>query len=58
MVGDDEADEGREESEESRHWKEANEPALQLKPKYGIDGEAFENVWDGGGPAESPKENP
>jgi len=29
-----------------------------LKPKYGIEGEAFENVWGGGEPSESPKENP
>jgi hypothetical protein len=32
-------------SEESRQWNEAREPAVVLQPKYGLDGEAFENVW-------------
>lgn len=63
-VGDDEEDGGgeesppREDSEESRQWKQAIEPTVLLKPKYGIEGEAFENVWGGGEPSESPKENP
>lgn len=63
-VGDDEGDGGGEErpppedSEESRQWKQAIEPAVLLKPKYGIEGEAFENVWGGGEPSEPPKENP
>ena len=53
-----------EEAEESKHWKkeaakgEAEEPTVTLKPKYGLDGEDFENVWGGGAPAEPPKENP
>jgi hypothetical protein len=54
VVGEDEVEE---ESEESRHWKQSQEPGLQLKPKYGL--EAFEeNVWSGGEPSEPPKENP
>ena len=56
VVGED--DESRVESEESRQWKEANSPEVLLKPKYGLDGEAFENVWTGGEPSETPKENP
>jgi len=47
-----------EEAEESRHWKQAKEPEVLLKPKYGIEGEEFENVWGGGEPSNSPKENP
>jgi len=50
VVGEDE-----DESEESRQWRQAQEPGAQLKPKYG---EAFEeNVWSGGEPSEA-KENP
>jgi len=54
-VGDDD-----EETEESQQWQtEAREePVVALKPKYGLEGEAFENVWSGGEPAEPPKENP
>ncbi|TVY78426.1 Transmembrane protein 184-like protein [Lachnellula suecica] len=46
------------ETEESRQWKEAKEPEVLLKPKYGLEGEEFENVWSGGEPSASPKENP
>jgi hypothetical protein len=45
-------------SEESRHWNEAREPAVLLKPKYGLDGEAFENVWGSGDSSHPPPENP
>jgi hypothetical protein len=54
-VGDDEEPE---DSEESRHWRQLREPEVVLKPKYGLDGEAFENVWEGGEPSEPPRENP
>ncbi|TVY38761.1 Transmembrane protein-like protein [Lachnellula occidentalis] len=48
-----------EETEESRQWKQAKEPEVLLKPKYGIEGEEFENVWGSGGEHSSPpKENP
>jgi hypothetical protein len=48
-----------EEAEESRHWKQVKEPEVLLKPKYGIEGEEFENVWGSGGEhSSSPKENP
>ena len=57
-IGEDDGTPGEEESEESRQWKKTVELAVQLKPKYGLEGEAFENVWDGGEPSESPKENP
>jgi hypothetical protein len=57
VIGED--DEGNEVSEEQREWKEAQEPEIRLKPKYGLDGEAFENVWSGGDePSEPAKENP
>lgn len=56
---DDEGQTPQEEPEETSHWrKESPEPALLLKPKYGLDGEEFENVWGGGGPSQSPHENP
>jgi hypothetical protein len=45
-------------AEETRQWQDAQEPAFTLKPKYGLDGEEFENVWGGGEPSEPPKENP
>ncbi|POS86921.1 hypothetical protein EPUL_001422 [Erysiphe pulchra] len=45
-------------SEESQKWGEEIPPLFQLKPKYGITGEAFENVWTGFEPSELPKENP
>jgi hypothetical protein len=44
-------------AEEARAWKES-EPDVLLKPKYGVEGEDFENVWGGDGPSETPKENP
>jgi hypothetical protein len=44
-------------TEEARVWKQI-EPEVLLKPKYGVEGEDFENVWVGDGPSESPKENP
>lgn len=45
-------------SEESRHWNEARQENVLLKPKYGVDGEAFENVWGSGEPSTPPRENP
>ncbi|KAF8849994.1 DUF300-domain-containing protein [Acephala macrosclerotiorum] len=57
-VGDDDDAPSPDDSEESRQWQEAREPAVLLKPKYGIDGEAFENVWGASGSSEPPKENP
>ena len=54
-MGDDE-DQG--ESEESRHWKQATEPEVLLKPKYGVEGETYENVWSEGQPSAPPRENP
>jgi len=51
-------DEDGPDSEESRQWKQAREPEVVLKPKYGLEGEGFENVWGGGEPSHSPKENP
>jgi hypothetical protein len=45
-------------AEESRAWKKEVEPEVSLKPKYGVEGEEFENVWGGDGPSEPPKENP
>lgn len=56
-MGDDDASSPND-SEESKQWKEATEPAVLLQPKYGIDGEAFENVWGEGQPSQSSKENP
>lgn len=55
------SDKNDEDSEESRQWKQASEPALLLKPKYGLDGEAgeaFENVWGGADSSQPPPENP
>ncbi|KAM3065549.1 hypothetical protein ACMFMG_012219 [Clarireedia jacksonii] len=57
-VGDDENSSSQDDSEESHHWRESREPKIALKPKYGIEGEAFENVWGGGEPSSSPHENP
>lgn len=56
-VGEDE-DISPAESEESQQWKEAREPEIFLKPKYGLEGEEFENVWGSGEPSEPPRENP
>lgn len=50
--------EGPAESEETSHWKQANVPEPLLQPKYGLDGEAFENVWTGGEASAPPRENP
>ena len=50
VIGED--DEGQE------AWKQAKEPEVLLKPKYGLEGEAFDNVWSGSEPSEPPKENP
>ncbi|TVY91329.1 Transmembrane protein 184-like protein [Lachnellula willkommii] len=56
-VGDDAKSD--DETEESRQWKQTKEPEVLLKPKYGIEGEEFENVWGSGGEhASPPKENP
>lgn len=57
-VGDDEDGPSPHDSEESRQWKLEREPEVPLKPKYGLEGEEFENVWGGGEPSGSPKENP
>lgn len=58
-VGDDEeATPANEDSEESKHWKEEREHEVRLKPKYGLEGEEFENVWKGGDTHSPPKENP
>lgn len=59
-VGDDEEGQTpQDESEESMHWKQAREPAVVMKPRYGLDGEeAFENVWSGEEPSQPPHENP
>ncbi|KAF7918367.1 uncharacterized protein EAE98_004262 [Botrytis deweyae] len=48
----------QENSEESHHWNEARQENVLLKPKYGVDGEAFENVWGSGEPSTPPRENP
>ncbi|KAG9241842.1 organic solute transporter Ostalpha-domain-containing protein [Calycina marina] len=47
-----------EESEESWQWKQAQEPKVLLKPKYGVSEEAFDNVWSRGESAGPPSENP
>lgn len=58
-VGEDDDDEASPGAEESREWQKANEPEVLLKPKYGVEGEVFENVWGGkDGPSEPPRENP
>ncbi|QSZ34037.1 hypothetical protein DSL72_005617 [Monilinia vaccinii-corymbosi] len=56
--GDKYHDRSRDDSEESHHWNEARQTNVFLKPKYGVDGEAFENVWGSGGPSTPPRENP
>lgn len=55
-VGDND-EEDNAESEETLRWKQNQGPEILLMPKYGLDGEAFENVWKGGEPVGSPKEN-
>ncbi|TAQ90259.1 hypothetical protein B7494_g1404 [Chlorociboria aeruginascens] len=45
-------------SEESKQWKQASEPAILLKPKYGLEGEDFENIWGEGEPSDGTRENP
>lgn len=45
-------------AEESRAWKQEDKPEVTLKPKYGVEGEEFDNVWGGDGPSEPPRENP
>jgi hypothetical protein len=57
-VGEDDHDGESPGTEESREWKKTHEPEVLLKPKYGVEGEEFENVWGGEGPSEPPKENP
>ena len=57
-VGEDEDGPSPHDSEESRQWQQATEPEVFFKPKYGLEGEEFENVWGGGEHSESPKENP
>lgn len=48
----------QENSDESQHWNQSKEPEVFLQPKYGLEGEAFENVWGGGEPSGSASENP
>ncbi|KAH6663498.1 organic solute transporter Ostalpha-domain-containing protein [Halenospora varia] len=48
----------QENSDESQHWNQSKEPEAFLQPKYGLEGEAFENVWGGGEPSGSASENP
>jgi hypothetical protein len=55
-VGD--GEESPNDSEETRQWQHTHESEVLLKPKYGLDGEAFENVWEGGEPSKPPAENP
>lgn len=59
-VGTDEDEHGSSphESEESRQWQQAAEPEVVLKPKYGLEGEEFENVWGGRESSTPPRENP
>jgi hypothetical protein len=45
-------------AEETKQWKEARDSEALLKPKYGVEGGAFENVWNSSGPSEPPRENP
>jgi hypothetical protein len=45
-------------AEETRQWKQAREAEALPKPKHGVEGEAFENVWDGSEPLERSRENP
>ncbi|KUJ06272.1 DUF300-domain-containing protein [Mollisia scopiformis] len=45
-------------SEESKQWSQAKESSVLLQPKYGIDGEAFENVWGAAEPSQPAQENP
>lgn len=56
-IGEDEDDDDRD-SGASRHWKQANEQAVLLKPKYGLEGEAFENVWGSEDSSQLAPENP
>ncbi len=56
-VADGRGDHSGADSEESRQWQQTT-PVVLLKPKYGLDGEAFENVWGGEEPEQSPRENP
>ena len=56
-VGDDDYENSPDDAEESP-WKQTREPEVVLKPKYGVEGEEFENVWGGGEPSEPPRENP
>lgn len=57
VVGEDGHDGQTPGAEETQAWKES-EPEILLKPKYGVEGEDFENVWGVDGPSEPPKENP
>jgi hypothetical protein len=45
--------------ETSQPWAEEVQPSVLLKPKYGVEGEAFDNVWGRGeSTSETAKENP
>ena len=57
-VGGDDDRLNRHDSEESRQWQQAREPGVILTPKYGLEGEEFENVCSCAEPAGSPKEHP
>lgn len=57
-IGEDDDDGKSPGAEESRAWKKEDEPEVLLRPKYGVEGEEFENVWGSDGPSEPPKENP
>ncbi|KAH8648764.1 organic solute transporter Ostalpha-domain-containing protein [Tricladium varicosporioides] len=55
-IGDGNGEQGN--SDDSQHWNQSKEPEVLLQPKYGLEGEAFENVWGGGEPSGSASENP
>ena len=56
-IGEDDHDGESPGADELRAWKK-DESEVLLKPKYGVDGEEFENVWGGDGTSEPPRENP
>ncbi|TQS39385.1 hypothetical protein Golomagni_00091 [Golovinomyces magnicellulatus] len=50
---------GIDDSEGSQPWREVkNSSSFKLRPKYGLPGEALENVWSVTESSEFPKENP
>ena len=58
IIGSGSDDECMPDRSEESPWKQAREPEIVLKPKYGLEGEEFENVWGGGEPSEPARENP